>query len=210
MGQRLVINCYDKDNNRIGNLYYHWSAYTGSSYEEVYKLYKAYEEEPETDDKQLRLIHVSEKLGGGIPGYYYKDDFYKKDWSEREYIENKFNNETFKTEDINRNDGLVSISPQGMEISDIFAEGVCDLNIDTGILEYNDNLWGFDSMDQYIEEVQLDEEEIPPISYICPYDLQDIDIDTCKKVSDWIYDIAYNKDMFGFYDKNKYFYQLIM
>ncbi len=44
MGQRLVIDIFDKDNNRVANCYYHWSAYTMSSIQAVRKLIAAWKE----------------------------------------------------------------------------------------------------------------------------------------------------------------------
>lgn len=154
MGQRLVINII-KDNKRIANIYYHWSAYSISALEEAKKLIDSgvFDEECSTKELQLKLIRQIESFGGCIDG--------GKDSKEYKKISDMFSNETFK-ENGSRNEGLIALSEDGMDKIEDWAEGTIDINLDDDYIhnsvycvetlkEYND--WRNEENQKKLEDI---------------------------------------------------------
>jgi len=168
MGQRLVINII-KDNERIANIYYHWSAYTVSALYEAKRLIDSgiFDEECTTKELQLNLIRQIEGFGGCIGG--------GKDSEEYQKICDMFPNETFK-ETGSRNEGLIALSEDGMDSLESWAEGILDINLDKGMIynsvyccetleEFNEwrekdnKLEDFKEMDIEISEIKFEDIE---------------------------------------------------
>jgi len=122
MGQRLVINI-KKDNKRIANIYYHWSAYPFTAMQATkYILDNFCNTNIEVMGNKsliLRLIRILEDNGGGVS----LDDY--------EYVKNLYPNEEFK-QDGNRNYGLIRISNKSNE-----EEGFVEIDV-TNHMIYND------------------------------------------------------------------------
>ena len=168
MGQRLVINIIE-DNERIANIYYHWSAYTISALYEAKRLIDSgiFDEECSTKELQLKLIRLIESFGGCIDG--------GKDSEEYQKICDMFPNETFK-ETGSRNEGLIALSEDGMDSLESWAEGILDINLDKGMIyngvyccetleEFNEwrekdnKLEDFKEMDIEISEIKFEDIE---------------------------------------------------
>lgn len=124
MGERLAVNI-SRDKNVIACIYYHWGAYTESALEIARDIidslgnYKI----KSTQLIQEILIRFCEGHGGGIvsfPGI---------DYSERAYIEDVFPHRIFKSDGIDRNDGLIAISPRGCMELEKYALPL-DINLD--------------------------------------------------------------------------------
>lgn len=176
MGQRLVVTIKDKGEDKM-KIYYHWSAYTGATFEELNDLWgaikplkragKSTEEillgiirylEGNVDEahrawlqknypEQLRSCH------GGI-GYYNKNNKLGLEDNmpneELAYIQKLYPGETFST-DVDRNNGLVHMSPDGMADVQSWSEG--DAWIDISSEQYsNDIHWCYHGKDEYIAE----------------------------------------------------------
>lgn len=60
MGQRLVINVYEKD-EKVANAYYHWSGYTLSSLEILKDISRAYAE-----DKNMSAVDLLKTTGAKL------------------------------------------------------------------------------------------------------------------------------------------------
>ena len=127
MGQRLVFKC-QKEGKLIATLYYHWSGYTGSIYYEAWRLVEAlkarnYDKSVDIPTVQKMLLDIVQSQGGGVDGS----------------VENgiKVEFEAFKalgvepkTEDVTRNEGLISITEKGMESTIHWAEALEEFNFD--------------------------------------------------------------------------------
>lgn len=160
MGQRLVITL-ERNERPIAAIYYHWGAYTSSALHytrEIINCIYDEEYENETDtEKLLRLIKFVESNGGGITG----DEY------ERNYIQSLYPDETFKSENYSRNDGLISLSEQGISKLQGWSEG--DVFIDLGNDEIDFCVFcGYNSIEEYAEERKswdddFDESEIGEI-----------------------------------------------
>lgn len=69
MGQRLVITAFRKQGDEpLFNIYYHWSAYSSSSLEELKALVKGLEYDESTTDYDLikRTVEWLQTHGGGV------------------------------------------------------------------------------------------------------------------------------------------------
>lgn len=144
MGQRLVISI-ETSEKELCNIYYHWDAYTYCALLDTKKIIDCiYNHEHETTENLLlRLIHFCEKNGGGITKGYGSDEW--------KYIQNLYPNETFKADNINRNDGLISLSEKEMAVSRSWSEGEVYINIDTEQVDFC-VYSGYETLDEYIEE----------------------------------------------------------
>ena len=155
MGQRLVINII-KDNERIANIYYHWSAYSVSALYEAQKLLDSgvFDGCNSTAEMQVKLIHFIESIGGCIDG-----GNYSKEYQE---ISKMFSKETFKA-DGSRSKGLIAITPDGMESMESWAEGILEINLDEDMI-YN-SVYNLLTLEEYNnwrdEEDQKKLEDIP-------------------------------------------------
>lgn len=149
MGQRLVVTI-NEDGKPKMKIYYHWSAYTSSTFDELQKLWRIIKQSKKVhgnDTKAIlldiihgvegvdeeykkameplvsRLNHpVERSYHGGIDGGGKSDEF--------AYIQRLYPDETFKT-DPDRNCGLVAMSDKGMNAMDDWAEGTASIDIVT-------------------------------------------------------------------------------
>lgn len=129
MGQRLIVSI-EKGGKELCNIYYHWGAYTDSALLHTKEIVDCiYNHKDETDAEMLlRLIHFCENQGGGIA-----NGKNGEDWS---YICNLYPDETFKADNINRSDGLISLSESGMAESHKWSEGDVIIDLDTELINF--------------------------------------------------------------------------
>lgn len=198
MGQRLVVTIKD-GNERLCNIYYHWSAYTISALHQTKELINCiYNHEDETKEELLlRLIRFCENDGGGI-----SDGPNGEEWK---YIQKLYPNEIFKVDEISRCDGLISLSEREMNKSQSWSEGDVHININEDMVHFNVYSY-YDNIEDYIREQQEWDEEyegihiedIPSIDYDLSYfAISDIDAiieDLYEKGSP----VRYGNDIFEF------------
>ena len=164
MGQRLVVTIKDKGEPKM-KVYYHWSGYTLSAFDELKTLWGIIKPLKErglsTEEILLGIIHGLEgnvdeihkkwleanypdyarSCHGGIDG--------GKDSDEWKYITSLYPNETF-SEDVDRNNGLVAMSDKGMNEMQDWSEGNAEINIDTETFS-NDIHWPYHGKEDYIK-----------------------------------------------------------
>lgn len=172
MGQRLVVTVKSTGED-LCKMYFHWSAYTISALMEVRDMMAEFPMETNSkEDAILYFIRYCEEYGGGIDG-----GMDGKEWN---YITNKYPNYKFKSENINRNRGLIAISEDGMDEMQSWSEGDIYINLDE-MTVYNELFWYYDDIDEYNRELADREDEsitldeIPEVGEICDFDLEDID-----------------------------------
>ena len=177
MGQRLVVTIKNNEKD-LAKIYYHWSAYTVSALYEAKKLVDCiYNHKDETEKElQLRLIRFCEENGGGIDGIV----------TERMYVQDMFPNEVFKTENVNRNRGLIALSQKGMDNMQSYSEGDLDIIIDEDVI-INSVFWGGYDFEEYKELAMENDEDFNPNTTIFDipdigYDLSEIDIEDLDNV----------------------------
>jgi hypothetical protein len=186
MGQRLVVTIERKE-QPLAKLYFHWSAYTGDAlYVTKEIIHCIYNHKNETDREMLlRLIRFCEDRGGGIDG------------GDRglawKYITTTYPGEKFKSEGINRSDGLIALNKEDMDSMQSMSEGDVYIDLDEDRVDFCVYA-GFESFDEYLEEMGEDEdlegltvEDIPYIDHDLGYfDVDEIDaiVDAFEKTDD--------------------------
>lgn len=172
MGQRLVVTVKSTGED-LCKMYFHWSAYTISALMEVRDMMAEFPMETNSkEDAILYFIRYCEEYGGGIDG-----GMDSKEWN---YITNKYPKYKFKSENINRNRGLIAISEDGMDEMQSWSEGDIYINLDE-MTVHNELFLYYDDIDEYNRELADREDEsitldeIPEVGEIGDFDLEDID-----------------------------------
>lgn len=148
MGQRLNIEIMSND-SVLANAYYHWSAYTRSALYLTKEIVAAFDSVNEETDlkKAIRLLELT---GAGVNS------------SERMRIDNdvtgKFAGIEFK-DCINRNEGLLAVTKEGIDETRYWEEGRVTIHLDTHTINF-DVLWYIDA-EIYEEEYEESAEDIP-------------------------------------------------
>lgn len=145
MGQRLVINCI-RDGERFATLYFHWSAYTDSTYEEGRKivsclLERGYSKDMTKEETILMLEKILREESQS-PSYAHEQPpcitHGGVDQTEAEIAAFEalgLSKEEMDVENISRSDGLISITEQGMRDSETWGEGFAILDFDNETFE---------------------------------------------------------------------------
>lgn len=172
MGQRLNIQI-EKDKKPIANAYYHWSAYTGTALEMTREVLEKLKEVQNYNVDPLVIAYQLLSVTGA-----------KLNEQEYLHISNLDRGPHFdllKTTfdylplEVNRNDGLISFSDEGMKDTNYWAEGGVVINLDDGTF-YFDVFHSEDTLDEIIDSYDLDEEDIDDI----PVLHDEIDFDNMK------------------------------
>ena len=167
MGQRLVINCI-RDGERFATLYFHWSAYTDSTYEEGRKIVSGLLERGYSRDmtKEETILMLEKILHEDSHGLNYFDKTVTHggvDQTEAEIAAFEalgLSKEEMDVENISRSDGLISITEQGMRDSEIWGEGFATLDFDNETFE-NDIFYEEEPDSEAFEFAEIDYDDIP-------------------------------------------------
>lgn len=167
MGQRLVINCI-RDGERFATLYFHWSAYTDSTYEEGRKivsglLERGYSKDMTKEETILMLEKILREDSHGI-------SYTKKtithggvDQTDAEIAAFEalgLSKKDMDAENISRSEGLISITEQGMKDSETWGEGFAVLDFDNETFE-NDIFYEEEPDSEAFEFAEIDYDDIP-------------------------------------------------
>lgn len=142
MGQRLVISCI-RDGERFATLYFHWSAYTDSTYEEGRKIVSGLMERGYSKDmtKEETILMLEKILREDSHGISYTKKTITHggvDQTETEIAAFEalgLSKEEMDAENISRSEGLISITEQGMKDSETWVEGFAVLDFDNKTFE---------------------------------------------------------------------------
>lgn len=120
MGQRLNFEI-TYDGETLANAYYHWSAYTSSSLNILGKVIEAYKNRTEINPLRV-AVEILQATGAGI--------------TDEEKVEigkdksGKFDGIKFR-DAVSRNEGILSVTPDGIEDTRRWEEGRVSLDIST-------------------------------------------------------------------------------
>ena len=133
MGQRLNIEIH-KNGEVLANCYYHWSAYTYSASNMAQAIVANYTNNKEklekfTDVEKAVFLFLSIGTGAGLDSADY--DEFKTDRSE------------LKVKATDRNNGIISITEEGIEGTRNLQEGGVDIDIGTEEVNF-DVIFGYD------------------------------------------------------------------
>lgn len=139
MGQRLNLEIRKKG-KVLANSYYHWSAYTASAFEILDAAYAYLVTHPKESDL-LKAIHALEATGAGL-----EPEEFIYAGSRRDLCNKKFNKA------VDRNEGLLAISPRGIQDTIDWAEETAIIDI-TEPKDIKFNFWVVwaDDEDYYLE-----------------------------------------------------------
>ena len=162
MGQRLEILIM-KDGKELANAYYHWSAYTGSSFELARDIVLAIKNRKVRQKDELKkAIRLLEVTGAGVTQ------------SEKEYLKvgSRFKNFRFKPCS-GRNDGLIAVSADGMKETRDWQEG--QVFIDIGKQKVSFDVWscfnGKEELEEYYPDEKIEPKRVEkPLESWIPYD----------------------------------------
>lgn len=147
MGQRLEILIM-KNGKELANAYYHWSAYTSSSFElakEIVMAIKA--RRVRQKDEIKKAIRLLEITGAGVTQ------------NEKDYLKVGGRFKNFKFMPCNgRNEGLIAVSPEGMKETRDWQEG--QVFIDIGKRKVSFDVWscfnGEEELKEYCEDEKIE------------------------------------------------------
>lgn len=167
MGQRLVINCI-RDGERFATLYFHWSAYTDSTYEEGRKIVSGLLERGYSKDmtKEETILMLEKILREDSHGLDYSNKTITHggvDQTEAEIAAFEalgLSKEEMDVENISRSDGLISITEQVMRDIEVWGEGFAVLDFDNETFE-NDIFYEEEPDSEAFEFAEIDYDDIP-------------------------------------------------
>lgn len=193
MGQRLVVTIH-AFNEDIAKIYYHWSAYSISALMKARDIINGveYMESESVRDLQLKLIRFVESEGGCIDGV-------KR---EQDAVQSMFPNEKFIKEG-SRNNGLIALTPEGMEDIEFWSEGDLTIDFDDDTI-YNTvfYLTDIDEINEYRDEDDpLAEDDITEIK-VNPEDIsfENLDdvINAFEKLEEkWQFDFKWDGNLYS-------------
>lgn len=153
MGQRLVANVYKNksDNWPILTIYYHWSAYTIQALIEGSRIIECYKARKKYVPILPALIMSLETVGARLD----PDERYRiySDFNE-EYDEYKFSDK-----EIDRNNGLIAVTEEQIEVQRGWAEGEIDVYLEEELI-YNYCIYNFDNVEEYVDWYDYGDEDI--------------------------------------------------
>ena len=165
MGQRLNFEvCYDGE--VLANAYYHWSAYTSSSLGILENVIEAYKNRTEINPLRV-AVEILQATGAGV------DDEEKS--RIRMDKSGKFDGIKFR-DAVDRNEGLLAVTPEGIESTRRWEEGRVTVDISTEEFLF-DVVW-VESNEEYEEcREPGDAEKLP--------NMDDVGIDITEPCSLW-------------------------
>lgn len=169
MGQRLVINCV-RNGEKFATLYFHWSAYTDSTYAEGLKIVsglmdRGYSKDMKDSETILMLEEILREDSQGLNPFHNPVTVSHGgvDQTEAEIAAFEalgLSKEAMDAENISRNDGLISITEQGMKDNETWGEGFAILDFDNETFE-NDIFYEEEPDSEAFEFAEIDYNDIP-------------------------------------------------
>jgi hypothetical protein len=166
MGQRLNIEII-KNGETLANAYYHWGAYTSSSLE-LTKLIIENIDNIQCEDEVIRAVRLLEFTGALITS------------EEIEEMHKRSEKETFKNAE-SRNDGLISITKEGIESTRKWEEGRVEIHLDEEFVDFN-VFWKYDKK-TYLEDSEKTGEKYQKLP-LNTYNYNHISFDKFNQIAD--------------------------
>jgi len=118
MGQRLNIEICN-NTETLANAYYHWSAYTSSALELTRRIIEAYNDMPKIENDLKLAVMLLQATGAGA----------SEKEQERILLDGRFCGISF-AEAVDRDNGLLAVTEEGMAETRDWAEGTVTINIE--------------------------------------------------------------------------------
>ena len=176
MGQRLNIEIR-KDNKVLANAYYHWSGYTSSALGLTKKILDSKFLNMSSISDKVKAVRMLEVTGAGLTKNEFNEEFTTPKYKQA----------------LDRNEGLIAISQEGISETQKWEEARVEIHIDTKMLNLK-LYWDLDEddidKDTIIEKVGT--------NYF------NINFDNFEKVNSEIYNFIENKNYYFEYENKKY------
>lgn len=153
MGQRLNIEI-KKQEKLLANAYYHWSAYSEASLLLTKEIIDKFEEVKEENDvtQAIMLLQIT---GAGLTS------------SSMEYLEEIISNFEEQKEKyqsaIDRNEGLIEITEEGMGETRAWEEGRITIHIDTKTFDFE--VFHYPDLELFEEYYEIKIEDLPTLEF---------------------------------------------
>lgn len=178
MGQRLNIEIR-KDNKVLANAYYHWSGYTSSALGLTSKILNSQFLNISFISDKEKAIRLLEETGAGLTENEFNEEFTNKEYKQA----------------VDRNEGLIAISQEGISETQKWEEARVEIHIDTKMLNLK-IYYNLDEDDIYkdtiIEKVET--------NYF------NVSFDNFEKVNSEIYNLIENKKYSFQFENKKYIF----
>ena len=194
MGQRLNVEILNHG-TLIANAYYHWSAYTSSSLDIIEQILKSSKDAFEK--KGIRnifdaAIDMLESTGAKLT---HDELLAYNSIHEYDFFGNELKTKDRDCKDVNRNDGLISITSYGMFNTRYWEERRVQIDLNTKKINF-DVFFESDNWD--LEDRQVDIDDVPELDI----DFSDISIDDFEKVKNLLLEMKGRKQ-YDFKSKGK-------
>lgn len=162
MGQRLVIQITDNDVN-LANAYYHWSAYTGSSAALTKEILDIFDHVNKDYTPVQKAVWYLVQTGARFA----PDEITNMEKDEIDMEQFKF---AFDDKTVNRNDGLLCVTEEGMDNNTSWEEGRVEIDITRKLVHFD--VIGTETAEEYTE-YNKDWEDAPKVEDLPVFDVKD-------------------------------------
>lgn len=152
MGQRLNIQI-QRGETILANAYYHWSAYTGSALELLKTIHEKWEELSTEENDVIRAVRLLETTGAGL--------------TQEELLNVEILGQGFIPGNVavNRNDGLIAVSPEGIAETNDWAGGGAIIDLDDAMVSFG-VFYAYDDREHILSEYEEDEiADLPELDF---------------------------------------------
>lgn len=152
MGQRLNIQI-QRGETILANAYYHWSAYTGSALELLKTIHEKWDELSTEENDVIRAVRLLEATGAGL--------------TQEELAHTSILGEGFVPGNvlINRNNGLIAVSAEGIAETNDWAEGGAIIDLDDAMVSF-DVFYAYDDREHILSDYEEDEiADLPELDF---------------------------------------------
>lgn len=152
MGQRLNIQI-QRGETILANAYYHWSAYTESSLELLKMIQEKWEKLSTTENDVIRAVRLLEATGAGLT----QEELFNVATLGQDFIPGNV--------EVNRNYGLIAVSPEGIAETNDWAEGGAIIDLDDAMVSF-DVFYAYDDREHILSDYEEDDiAELPELDF---------------------------------------------
>lgn len=152
MGQRLNIQI-QRGETILANAYYHWSAYTGSALELLKTIHENWDKLSNEENDIIRAVRLLEATGAGLT----QEELFNVDILGQGFVPQNV--------EINRNDGLIAVSPEGIAETNDWAEGGAIIDLDDAMVSF-DVFYAYDDRKHILSDYEEDEiADLPELDF---------------------------------------------
>lgn len=152
MGQRLNIQI-QRGETILANAYYHWGAYTGSALERLKTIHKKWDELSTEANDVIRAVRLLEATGAGLT----QEELFNVDILGQGFVPGNV--------EVNRNDGLIAVSPEGIAETNDWAEGAAIIDLDDAMVSF-DVFYAYDDRKHILSDCNEDEiTDLPELDF---------------------------------------------